>query len=81
MQQSIDKIPGRAINHVCPAYCSRLACNQRQCVVRPESVYGSDRHAAAAVYDSDLLQKKKTTRKAPITGTFGIYTESSWKIM
>lgn len=48
-------------------------------MVRPESVYGSDRHAAAMVYDSDLLQKK-TTRKAPIKRTFETYTER-WKIM
>lgn len=66
MQQNFDKIPDKAINLVCPAYCSRLACNQRQCVVRPESVYGSDRYAAAVVCESDLLQKT-TTRRAPIT--------------
>lgn len=68
MQQSIDKIPGIAINFVCPVCCLRLACNQRQCVVRPESLYRSDRDAAAVAYDSDLLQKM--TRKAPITRTF-----------
>lgn len=86
MQQNFDKIPDKAINLVCPAYCSRLVCNQRQCVVRPESVYGSDRYAAAVVCESDLLQKT-TTRKAPISRALE-YTPKAvgkscnrWKIM
>lgn len=80
-QQSVDKIPGAAINPVCPAFLLKAS-------MQPEAVCGQSRECVRMaqtdvqlhLYDSDLLQKT-TTRSAPLTGAFGIRTKSNQKFI